>query len=159
MGGRSIAEVRGPGVHHAMMVEAKHTTKRTMKSFEAYVMRQCAEFGCGKCTPHCKEYIKKHPPTKHPLRIDRSSKKDLTAFEWAVNYRNAINIRIGKTPVPFETAYDAYYGEKLCNTGGCDSSDEDNSSDVTLTQLSQKLPGVVVPYNGGYRSDIKIIYK
>ncbi len=157
MSGRSIAEIRGPGVHHATRIYAKHTTKRTMKEFERFVIMQCEEFGCSKCTPHCRAYIKKHPPTKHPIKMDRKTKRDLTAFEWTVNYINAINIRIGKPPVPFETAYDATYGEKLCTTGNCDS-DDDDDSDIKLTQLSQKFPNVVMSYNSKNGKDKKVIY-
>jgi len=157
MSGRSISEIRGPGVHHATMVYAKHITKRSMREFERYVKMQCEEFGCTKCTPHCRDYIKKHPPTKHPLKIDRKTKRDLTAFEWTVNYRNAINSRIGKPLVSFENAYDMYYGDKLCPTGDCDSDEDDN--DTKLNQLSQKHPNIVMPYNQKGNKELRVIYK
>ena len=143
---RSIAETRGPGVHHATMVYAKNTTRKTMKEFERFAIMQCKEFGCVKCTPHCTSYIKKHPPTKHTVKIDKKTKRDLTAFEWTINYRNSINSRIGKPLISFENAYDAYYGEKFCNTGNCDSDDDDDNDDK-LNSLSQRLPGVVMSYN------------
>jgi len=156
MSNRSISEIRGPGVHHATMVYAKNTTKKTMKEFERFVLMQCEEFGCDKCTPHCRKYIKGHLPTRHPVKIDKKTRRDLTAFEWTINYRNAINSRIGKPPISFENAYDAYYGGKFCNTGNCDSDNEDDSG-TKLEQLSRQLPGVVMSYNK-HNKPMKLTY-
>jgi len=142
----SIAEIRGPGVHHAIKVWAKRHTHKTMKNFDVFVIAQCEDFGCSKCTPHCKAYIKNHLPSKQKKRTAKTKDGkvvDVTAFEWAVNFHNAVNARIGKPLVSFETAFDAYYNTNLCIDGDCDGDLSDNATNNKLNYLASKKSGVI----------------
>jgi len=93
----------GPGYWdriHSTALSADEYTKQM--GFVQWMKNMCEDFPCRKCSKHCKEYLHKNPPK------DSVGKGAMAMFIWAWKFHNAVNQRLGKPEMSYETALGIY---------------------------------------------------
>ena len=75
--------------------------------FISNVKNLAETFGCTKCRIHFQEFIETHPFNKY-WSIKDTQGRDIGMFQWTWELHNAVNKRIGKPVIPFDTAYKYY---------------------------------------------------
>lgn len=116
----------GPGVWHTihrLAFEAK--TKKLQLEFINIMKIICNKFPCSVCKGHCQEYIKNHPLEKY-LDVyieDENGKELLGMFIWTWKFHNAVNARLKKPIMNWNTAYSLYTDKKylMCSKSCLDS--------------------------------------
>lgn len=70
----------------------------------------CYGFPCTVCKGHCTEYIKNHPMEEYlDVLVDiKGEKIPLGMFIWAWKFHNAVNSRIKKPIMSWDTVYNLY---------------------------------------------------
>jgi len=117
----------GPGIWdfiHRTAFNAK--TVEEQKSFIKQMKTICDEFPCIKCRGHCQEYIKNHPMEEYiDVTVDMDNEKiNIGIFVWTWKFHNAVNARLNKPIMTWDTAYNIYsHSESLvCSTNCINSS-------------------------------------
>src|SRR5262249_35003055 len=74
----------------------------------------CSGFPCPVCRGHCKEYIATHPMEDYLQATMNINGKEILIgmFVWAWRFHNAVNTRLKKPLMSWETAYNMYSGEE-----------------------------------------------
>ncbi len=101
----------GPGtwnVIHRMAWNAKTIEKKNV--FINLMNEICQGFPCKVCSGHCKEYIINHPMEEYKdIIIDiGGEKEEIGLFIWTWKFHNAVNSRIKKPIMSWDTAYNMY---------------------------------------------------
>ena len=110
----------GPGYWTSWHLKALRATKKNEKAeVSRCIVLDIASFPCLKCREHAKEYVR-----KNPLIDVVNSKKEISLFEWTVNFHNAVNIRIGKDTYSLEDAMAMWSGDNSFCMDDCDQLDE-----------------------------------
>lgn len=66
----------------------------------------CNGFPCHVCSDHCRKYIQEHPPEEYlDIYVDNMN---LGIFVWVYLFHNAVNARINKPIMSWDTAFDLY---------------------------------------------------
>ena len=105
----------GPGtwiVLHKRSFDA--VTEKEQKAYIELVESICYNFGCSVCRGHCTEYIKNHPLEDYlnvEIILSDGSKKVLGMFLWTWKFHNAVNARLKKPIMSWDTAYNLYSGK------------------------------------------------
>ncbi len=90
---------------HILAYNAKTNVKK--KAFEDAVQSISAGLKCHTCQTHCVEYV-----TKNPIRdywyVKSNAGEDIGMFKWSWIFHNAVNARLGKEILDYETAYHLY---------------------------------------------------
>lgn len=132
----------GPGAWLTIHILAYNAqTERDKKSFERDMKNICNGLKCGKCKEHCSQYLKENPIKDHWSQKNKEG-KEIGMFQWSWAFHNAVNRRLGKKELDFDTAYYLYSDspDTVC-TKECD---EDVSK-------SPKVPNKENPYtNSNY---------
>lgn len=119
----------GPG--HWNIIHRRSYNARThaqQVQFIDFMHEVCEGFPCTVCKGHCVEYIKNHPLEDY---IDQTveiagTQLVLGLFIWTWKFHNAVNARIGKPIMSWDTAYGIYSGkDSLVCSKSC--MDADNS--------------------------------
>ena len=101
----------GPGTWNLIHRHAfKARTHEQQLIFIEYMKETCYGFPCTVCKGHCTEYIKNHPMEDYldvPFEIN-GEKHPLGLFVWSWKFHNAVNTRIGKISMSWDTAYNLY---------------------------------------------------
>lgn len=101
----------GPGTWNLLhRVSFKARNRQQQLSFIELTKETCYGFSCGTCKGHCTEYIKNHPLEEY-LDVLVDINGELIAigmFVWTWKFHNAVNARIGKPIMSWETAYNLY---------------------------------------------------
>lgn len=111
----------------------------------------CHGFFCTKCRSHCTEYIETHPMEEYlDVTVEVSGEKHpIGLFLWAWRFHNAVNERLKKPIMNFNTAYNLYSGsdDMVCGMSCLE-------SDITDTQDQQDTDdnGIVVHEDDKYNS-------
>jgi len=132
-------KVIGPGawsVIHAQAIRAK--TPERKRAFITLMKEICDDFKCRECGGHCSEYIKNHPMEDY-LEVKSASGEDIGLFKWSWMFHNAVNARLGKGMMDYETAYGLYAGTSQVCFDGCGQ----GSIQSSLQEVSKRAPSLV----------------
>lgn len=95
----------GPGgwlVIHILAYNA--TSEKHKKSFERDMKNICGGLKCNTCKGHCVKYLEDNPITDY-WNIKDKEGNDIGMFQWSWAFHNAVNARLGKPIMDFDTAY------------------------------------------------------
>ena len=101
----------GPGTWNVIHRRArKAVTHAQQVAFIEFMKDICYGFPCTVCKGHCTEYIKNHPMEEYlDVLVDINGEKSLLGmFVWAWKFHNAVNTRIKKPIMSWDTAYNLY---------------------------------------------------
>lgn len=143
----------GPGVWFTIHRTAKRATNESSKKCFVELMNDLAEkFPCPKCRNHIQQYLAENPikafwdlKRKNMQKPDVSSvsgvgedaNEEIGMFTWAWNFHNAVNSRLDKPYVDFDTAWNLYTdsGISVC-TKGC-GEDSETAQPAQTIQVAQ----------------------
>ncbi|CAH6420826.1 Erv1/Alr family protein [uncultured virus] len=116
-------EYVGPGTWNIIHRVAYKAQKHEQQLQFIILMKEiCSGFPCDLCKDHCTEYIKNHPLEEYlDILVDINGEKlELGMFVWAWKFHNAVNIRIKKPIMSWDTAYNLYsQSESLICSKNC----------------------------------------
>jgi len=98
----------GPGawlIIHILAYNAKRDEAK--RDFEAAMHKICSGLKCKNCKVHCGEYLKNHPIRDY-WHVKNKNGVDIGMFKWSWTFHNAVNQRLGKEIMDFDTAYHLY---------------------------------------------------
>ena len=97
------------------------TTDDRIKFFDEWIRMITKNLECGDCINHATEYIKNNPPEQSEDR-----------FIWTWRFHNAVNRRIGKPEVDYQTASKKWLGGGVVAcTSGCGEGNTQSSGNKT----------------------------
>lgn len=118
----------GPGtwnVAHRQAYRAR--TRKQQLEFIVFMKEICTGFPCHICRGHCTEYIKNHPMEEYVgMLVEVNGQRvALGLFVWTWKFHNAVNARIGKPIMAWETAYNLYSDKEnlVCSKNCLDAAD------------------------------------
>ena len=138
----------GPGVWWLVHTKAKDAIDdRTIKEFMEFMLFLRENFSCKNCRKHIKAYIETHA-FKDLLGLRNENGERIGMFKWAWMFHNAVNARIHKPYVEWETAVDMFYNDdiEVCSTKCDEAGDEGqnnvqkNNQDVNDYEIIKELP-------------------
>jgi hypothetical protein len=114
----------GPGIWNIIHRRAwllRDQPMEAQKAFIEFMADVCYNFPCIVCRGHCSEYIKNHPMEEYlGVTVKTSSGTEaLGLFIWTWKFHNAVNIRLRKPIMSWETAYALYSGVQEQNNLVC----------------------------------------
>jgi hypothetical protein len=101
----------GPGTWNVLHKRAfKARTHEQQLEFIEFMKDICYGFPCFVCKGHCTEHIKNHPMEEYlDVLVDINGERiPLGLFIWTWKFHNAVNARINKPIMSWETAYNLY---------------------------------------------------
>lgn len=118
----------GPGTWNVLHRRAvKSNSHKEQLDFIEFMKDICDGFPCVICKNHCEEYIKNHPMDEYlDIKVDiNGDKKSLGMFIWTWKFHNAVNTRIKKPIMSWDTAYNIYMEKEslVCSKNCADSED------------------------------------
>lgn len=143
----------GPGtwnVIHQRAYDAR--THKLQIGFIKLMKDICYKFPCSHCRGHCSSYIKNHPIEEYlDVMVEIEGQRiALGMFVWAWKFHNAVNTRLKKPIMSWETAYNLYSSKEslVCSkncleAAGAPSEVTESSSKVVVPQVT--VPKVPVP--------------
>lgn len=100
----------GPGLWVAIHTLARRaTTYDTKRAFIAFMNELRASFPCSVCRGHLASYLDSHPFEPYWSLRDATTGEDVGMFKYAWEFHNAVNARLKKALMDFETARALYY--------------------------------------------------
>jgi hypothetical protein len=124
----------GPGTWNVIHRRAfKARTHDQQIIFIDFMKEICYGFPCTVCKGHCTEYIKNHPMEEYlDILIDINGERmALGLFVWSWKFHNAVNARIKKPIMSWDTAYNLYSDtESLVCSKNCLESDNISHSEL-----------------------------
>lgn len=121
---------------HTYAMNAK--TDDTKKAFMDYMKIICTNIKCENCRGHATEYLEKHP-IKDFHNIKNEHGEDIGMFKWTYLFHNAVNSRLGKPQMLWETAYSMYSPTSPVCVQGCGEDKKDSPVGVTASTRSSQL--------------------
>ena len=123
----------GPGVWYNIHLKAYEATDNDkIEDFidEMYLLAQ--KFPCKKCRTHINAYIESHPfdDLRH---LKNKEGRLIGMFKWSWLFHNAVNTRLHKPIVDWETAWEMYDVEPEVCSKNCDN--EDNHEKDQIQEL------------------------
>ena len=131
----------GPGVWLVIHQQALlATTPEQQEHFLQLMDELCDKFPCPKCRGHCLQYLEQYPPEDYcQVTVEvKGEERPLGLFLWSWNFHNAVNSRLGKRLLDWETAYNLYQDhgkEGLSCSKVCLASGEQGSQAIDLTSV------------------------
>lgn len=93
----------GPGVWFMFHLSAAQSSTREERLIVCKQIKNfCVYFKCSDCQSHCKRYVKAHPP-------EDSIETSETLFKWTVDFRNAVQRRLGGPIYDYDTMVSIFY--------------------------------------------------
>lgn len=116
----------GPGTWNVIhRISYAANTDDKQQKFIQLMKDICDGFPCEICRGHCQEYIKNNPMEKYigkTITIEKE-KKQLGMFIWGWRFHNAVNKRLKKSIMDWDTAYNLYSpSESLVCSKSCEES-------------------------------------
>ena len=134
----SDPEVVGPGNWWLIHVKAKAATNDVLTDdFIDHMYFLAENFSCGNCRKHIQQYIESHPfDDLKNLRNDEGER--IGMFKWSWLFHNAINTRIGKPYVEWETAVEMFYQDQEICSKNCEKAAEQTEQIETIPITDRK---------------------
>lgn len=130
----------GPGTWNVIhRLASKAVTKTKQDEFISTMTEICNGFPCHICRGHCQEYMRNHPIQDYiskTIDIDGSS-QNLGLFIWTWEFHNAVNSRLQKPIMDWDTAKRMYIvpeEEGVCSASCLDAVDFNTPGDASLVQ-------------------------
>ena len=101
----------GPGTWNVIHRQAwRARTLETQQVFIDFMKDVCSQFPCIMCRGHCSEYINNHPLEAYvDVKVHMNGQKlGLGLFIWTWKFHNAVNTRLRKPMMSWDTAYSLY---------------------------------------------------
>ena len=128
----------GCGVWYLIHLKAKlATTPERKDEFVDFMETLTENFSCMECRVHMKMYIKANPIRTYFNMKDKEGKQ-IGCFKWGWLFHNAVNKRIHREGITYETAIDMYYGQDSICTSACDGVGDDNIKETTAIIKEQQ---------------------
>ena len=128
--------VVGPGTWYTIHLKAMNSIdNKSIREFIDFMHLLADNFPCPKCREHIKQYIKTHP-FSDLIKLEKNGRK-IGMFKWSWMFHNAVNSRLRKPNMDWETAWDLYSGETEVCSKNCDSIDDIPSTDNKKLKLAQ----------------------
>lgn len=115
-------EKLGPGTWYTIHMTASWVDQpEKVPIFCSWIRQMQKKFWCQECAQHFGEYLEAHPPEKAP---------DL--FIWSWEFHNAVNQRLGKKQMPYNTAKGIYLEGtiNLCPEEACHAAPTGNATNL-----------------------------
>ena len=133
----------GPGVWYIGHLKAKLATDdKSIDEFINFMELLAAKFSCTNYRKHIRQYIDTHP--FEDLRyLENDFGDKIGMFKWMWMFHNAVNARIGKEYVDWDTAWSMYDDSNVICPKGCqdaadnhnDSHDDNKKDNETITPI------------------------
>jgi hypothetical protein len=137
----SDPKVFGPGkwdTIHDLAIRAK--TPAQKEAFIESMQTICEKLKCQNCQKHCLTYLQTHSP-KNFLHIKSSTGEDIGMFKWSWMFHNAVNARLHKPIVDWDTAYNLYSDtQAMICTKDCGAEEDSSPPSVNASNLPKKTP-------------------
>lgn len=120
-----IMKKDGPGIWHSIHSTAAWSDTSERISFFCEWIRNIREYlKCGECRGHMGKYLDAHPPEKAE-----------DTFIWSWEFHNAVNRRLGKPEMEYNTAKKMYLQGEVRNCSkGCGPDPTETTSGSSLTK-------------------------
>jgi hypothetical protein len=143
----------GPGTWNVIHRRAyKARTAPQQSSFIEFMKDVCYGFPCFTCKGHCTEHIKNHPLEEYiGVLVDIDGQRlPIGMFVWTWKFHNAVNARIGKPIMSWNTAYNLYSEKEtlVCSKNCLDAALDvpaDGSEHITKPEVTKPRIKVPVP--------------
>ncbi len=136
----------GPGVWFKMHLKGYEAVDDTrIEEFMDDIYLLAIKFPCKKCRKHINKYIEDHP-FDDLINLTNDDNRRIGMFKWAWLFHNAVNTRIKKPLVDWETAWGMYDHEieacsKNCNeVDDVDEGDQSDQNPTNQIQTNQNQP-------------------
>ncbi len=144
----------GPGEWNRLHSKSfKATTHNEQLKFIEYVKEVRDTFPCPVCKNHFTEYLKNHPIEEYlNVYVDvNGEKKQLGLFVWTWKFHNAVNARLNKPIMSWDTCYNLYSEtESMICSKHCSQADQPDQQDGLQTNLLENQD------NSGWESQVNI---
>lgn len=119
----------GPGVWYSIHLKAYEAVDDdSIEDFIEYMNLLALKFPCKNCRQHIKEYIETHP-FQDLISMKNSSGRNIGMFKWSWLFHNAVNTRINKQHIDWETAWNMYNKEPVICSKECTEAEETHNND------------------------------
>ena len=136
-------KILGPGYWHVLHIKAKDANTAQKKKEFVELMSLVAEtFPCGNCRKHINEYLNSHP-FKDFYNLVNENGIDIGFSKYMWMFHNAVNTRIGKPYLDWDSFYDMYYNDGAVCVN-CSRSSSRNPS-VDSTPNHSPVPARMLP--------------
>jgi hypothetical protein len=120
----------GPGVWYIIHLRAKEATnEKAIDEFMKFMYMLAGNFVCKKCRKHMTDYIVSHP-MEDLKNLKNEKGVNIGMFKWAWLFHNAVNTRIHKPIVDWDTAWEMYDNPEVCDTK-CDEGEKYETEENT----------------------------
>lgn len=110
----SDSNIWGPGVWfviHILGLRAKTIDK--IKEYIETIKSIVDKLPCNDCRNHALGYIKSNPLEAN-IQLKNKDGEYIGMFKWSWTFHNAVNIRLGKQIINYDTALGIYENEEIC---------------------------------------------
>ena len=140
----------GPGTWNVIHRRSyKARTHEEQVNFIDLMKDICHGFPCVVCKGHCTEYIKNHPMEEYlDILVDINGEKlALGLFVWAWKFHNAVNARIKKPIMSWDTAYNLYSETEplVCSKNCLEAANDQPADGLQFDTKSSQEPENKVP--------------
>lgn len=116
----------GPGVWFITHTKGKEATNASrIDEFMSFIYMLCEKFSCKNCRKHMTSYVNSHP-MEDLKNLENKDGVKIGMFKWSWLFHNAVNTRLNKPYVDWETAWEMYDAESACSKN-CDEAKDDHT--------------------------------
>lgn len=140
------ATVFGPGAWVAIHVTAiKSVTPAKREFFCDFIRDLTSSLPCEDCRKHAVKYVKDFPPERYLEEKDG-------LFRWSWIFHNAVNRRLGKPEVAYDTAYKIYAtDDQVCRT-------DCGEPEKTIIAPPPLAPAPIIGVSASKSYDAQVVY-
>jgi hypothetical protein len=147
MSDRKISDPKifGPGMWYLYHVKARDAnTEQKKKEFVKDMIYLSNNLPCIECRNHCQQYIKNNPIENY-WNIKENS-IDISMFKWLWTFHNAVNVRLKKPIIDWNTAKNMYYDDSEVCSSQCGEAEiietKTNNPTITFNNNVRTIVGV-----------------
>lgn len=126
----SDPKVVGPGVWWLVHTYAKDSIDtQKIKKFIDFMNFLRENFSCKNCRKHINQYMDLHP-FDDLKNLKNQEGRLIGMFKWSWLFHNAVNTRIGKPYIEWETAVNMFYNETEVCSKNCEEAGDSNVNEI-----------------------------
>lgn len=150
-------KVWGPGHWYIIHTLARDASNEEKKNDFCKMMDHISKnLPCKECQGHCQEYLKANPMKPYWQIMEEG--KDIGLFKWAWTFHNAVNKRLDKPYLDWNTAKKMYFTDDGICTSTCDEGKDAPKEDKKINQPNVTMIKVTLP-NNKLSPSLKYLYK